>query len=123
MPASQFPGIKERRRKLRKAAIIAGLLAGLYTVQIVEGASEVSIQHDSILTGRAWLKELLHGNKNRIKNNMGMRKHVFCRLVQVLEEKGGLESSRKLTPSDQLAIFLYFAVTNVSNRKVAERFQ
>ncbi|KIJ49307.1 hypothetical protein M422DRAFT_147713, partial [Sphaerobolus stellatus SS14] len=37
---------------------------------------EKTVQHDSILTGNGWLKELLNGNTNRICNHFGMWKHV-----------------------------------------------
>ncbi|KIJ23561.1 hypothetical protein M422DRAFT_146426, partial [Sphaerobolus stellatus SS14] len=60
--------------------------------------------HDSILTGTGWLKELLHGNINRMRNHFGMRKHVFRKLVSVLEEKGGLCHTRHITTSEQVAI-------------------
>ncbi|KIJ33470.1 hypothetical protein M422DRAFT_264575 [Sphaerobolus stellatus SS14] len=94
------------------------------TTQIyIENHYEKTIQHDSALTGRAWLEELLNSNENRIKNNLGMWKHVFRHLVDVLEKKGGIGNTRHLRSADQVAIFLYFAVTNLSNRKVAERFQ
>ena len=56
-------------------------------------------------------------------NNLGMKKHVFKRFVAMLESKGGIGYTRFMTPEEQIAIFLYFSVTNCSNRKVAERFQ
>ncbi|KIJ42929.1 hypothetical protein M422DRAFT_88200, partial [Sphaerobolus stellatus SS14] len=36
---------------------------------------EKTVQHDSILTGNGWLKELLKGNTNRICNHFGMCFH------------------------------------------------
>jgi hypothetical protein len=76
-----------------------------------------------ILTSQAWLHELENGNEYRMWNNLGMKKHVFKRLVLVLEKKGGIGYTQFMTPEEQTAIFLYFAVTNCSNQKVAERFQ
>jgi hypothetical protein len=52
-----------------------------------------------------------------------MRKFVFRRLVKFLSEKVGLGDSRYVTLEEQVAIFLYTVVTNLSNWKVAERFQ
>jgi hypothetical protein len=80
-------------------------------------------QHNSILTGLAWINEMENGNEHRMHNNLGMRKHVFQRFLATLESKGGIGYTRFMTPKEQVAIFLYFAVTNCSNRKVAERFQ
>jgi hypothetical protein len=33
--------------------------------------------HTSALTGEAWVKELIVGHPDRIKNELGMRLHVF----------------------------------------------
>ena len=124
MPANHFQALKENRRKLHKKAILlVALASGLATEVYSETHYHKTIQHDSILSGCAWLKELEHGNENRIRNNLGMRKHVFKRLVAMLQEKGGIGYTRHMAPSEQVAIFLYFAVTNVSNCKVCERFQ
>jgi hypothetical protein len=34
-------------------------------------------KHTSILTGRAWLDEPLHGHPDQIKEQLGVSKHVF----------------------------------------------
>ena len=52
-----------------------------------------------------------------------MRKHVFQKFVEMLEDKGRVTCTWSLEPEEQVAIFLYCAVTNVSNQKLAERFQ
>ena len=124
MSASSSEDILQKRRKIRRLAASIGILAASAAVQIYgENYCNRIAQHTSILTGRQWVQELKHGNENWIKNNLGMRKHVFRKLVQMLEEKGGLSSTWSLEPEEQAAIFLYFAVTNASNQKVAEWFQ
>ncbi|KAG2342753.1 hypothetical protein BDR05DRAFT_885721 [Suillus weaverae] len=44
--------------------------------------------HTSILSGFAWVQELLNGHLERIKNELGMWKHVFLALVQELWNSG-----------------------------------
>lgn len=78
--------------------------------------------HTSILSGFAWVQELLNGHPERIKNELGMRKHVFLALVQELQDSG-LDDSKFITLKEQTAIFLYTCVTGLKSRHVAERFQ
>ena len=84
---------------------------------------ERQVQHNSKLTGQGWVKELKEGHGKRMENNLGMARHVFKKFVTMLEEKGGIRHTRHMTPSEQVAIFLFFVVTNSLNRKVAEHFQ
>ena len=84
---------------------------------------EKKIQHNSKLSGKEWVKELREGHDKRMENNLGMARHVFKKFVTMLIDKGGLGHTRYMTPVEQVAIFLYFIVTNSSNRKVAEWFQ
>lgn len=79
--------------------------------------------HTSVLTGAAWVGELLSGHPDRIRNNLGVRKHVFRKLCSVLQEKGVLSDSRWVSIEEQLAIFLRAGVTNDSNRRLMETFQ
>src|SRR5467141_1653480 len=79
--------------------------------------------HNSVLTGRMWVHELLHGNPRHIKDQLGMEKHVFRLLVQKLITLTNASHTRHVDMEEQVAIFLYIIVTNLSNRKVAERFQ
>ncbi|KAF8577097.1 hypothetical protein K439DRAFT_1365409, partial [Ramaria rubella] len=37
--------------------------------------------HTSVLSGRQWILELLHGNPRHIKEQLGMQKYVFRQLV------------------------------------------
>jgi hypothetical protein len=78
--------------------------------------------HDSAFTGADWVRELLNGHPERIRNELGMHKHVFHRLLSDLSD-AGVCSSRHVYLEEQLAIFLYTCVTGLSLRHVSERFQ
>jgi hypothetical protein len=78
--------------------------------------------HTSALTGADWVRELLNGHPERIRNELGVHKHVFYHLIKALEQ-AGVQSSRHVFLEEQLAIFLYTCVTGLSLRHVSERFQ
>ena len=48
--------------------------------------------HDSALSGRAWLNELLSGHPGWIYIALGMRRHVFLALILQLRAMGHSES-------------------------------
>ena len=79
--------------------------------------------HTSVLTGCMWVHELLHGNPRRIKDQLGMEKHVFRQLVRKLFTLTNASHTRHVDLEEQVVIFLYIIVTNLSNRKVGEHFQ
>ena len=79
-------------------------------------------RNDSKLTGKAWLDELLTGHSKRFYRSMGMNKHVFKQLLRELIQTG-LHDTRYVTAEEQLAIFLYLAVTGLAQRHLEERFQ
>jgi hypothetical protein len=78
--------------------------------------------HTSILSGYAWLQELLHGHPERIRTELGVHKEVFLALIILLRSMGHGDT-RYVTLEEQLAIFLYISVTGLSIRHVGERFQ
>ena len=78
--------------------------------------------HTSILSGYAWLQELLHGHPKHIRTELGVHKEVFHALIRVLQSMGHGDT-RYVTLEEQLAIFLYTSVTGLSIRHVGERFQ
>jgi len=78
--------------------------------------------HTSILSGYAWLQELLHGHPERIHTELGVHKEVFHALIRELCLMGHGDT-RYITLEEQLAIFLYTSVTGLSIRHVGERFQ
>ena len=78
--------------------------------------------HTSILSGYAWVQELLHGHPERIRTEFGVHKEVFLALVEELQSMGHGDT-RNVTLQEQLAIFLYMSVTGLSVRHAGERFQ
>ena len=78
--------------------------------------------HTSILSGYAWVQELLHGHPERIRTELGVHKEVFLALVEELRSMGHGDT-RNVTLQEQLAIFLYISVTGLSVRHAGERFQ
>jgi hypothetical protein len=78
--------------------------------------------HTSILSGYAWLQELLHGHPEHIRTELGVHKEVFLALIQELWSMGHGDT-KYMTLEEQLAIFLYTSVTGLSIRHVGERFQ
>ena len=78
--------------------------------------------HTSILSGEAWVQELLNGHPRRIRNELGVNRGTFtilCKAIQLLD----IHSSRHVSIEEQLAIFLYTVVTGLSCIHVGERFQ
>jgi hypothetical protein len=96
--------------------IVAGALA------VVEPLVSKEPYHTSILTGEAWVQELLHGHPKRIHTELGVHLHVFQQLVMVLQECG-MQASKWISLEEKVAIFLYASVTGLSIRHLGERFQ
>jgi hypothetical protein len=69
--------------------------------------------HTSILSGYAWLQELLHGHPEHIYTELGVHKEVFHALIRKLQSMGHGDT-RYVTLEEQLAIFLYTSVTSLS---------
>ena len=78
--------------------------------------------HTSILSGYAWVQELLHGHPERIRTELGVHKEVFNALIEELRSMGHGDSKYVML-EEQLAIFLYTSVTGLSIRHVGEQFQ
>jgi hypothetical protein len=78
--------------------------------------------HNSALSGMAWVSELLTGHPDRIRCELGVRRHVFYILLNLLRDSG-CRNSKYITLEEQLAIFLYGSVTGLSVRHLGERFQ
>jgi len=74
---------------------------------IMSGNRDKQPMHTSILTGQRWLEELLNGHSTRFYNQLGMKKHVFCKLLLELQVKSGLRDTRNVKAKEQLAIFVY----------------
>jgi hypothetical protein len=113
-----------RRRNLRLHTISVAVVVLLENLLPILKSLYIRIPlRTSILTGRAWIHELLQAeNPNRIHVSLGVRKHVFLQLISVMRAMG-LEDSRHVTLEEQLGIFLHASVTGLTNRHMAERFQ
>jgi hypothetical protein len=83
--ASQLAYLKWRRVAMLTIIMAASASATLY----VEKAFFKKPYHTSILSGRVWVEELLQGNPQRIKDQLGMAKHVFRQLVRQLSMRTG----------------------------------
>jgi len=78
--------------------------------------------HTSSLSGASWVNELLTGHPERIRNELGVYRGTFTILIKAIE-RAGVQSSRHVSIEEQLAIFLYTAVTGMTCTHVGERFQ
>ena len=79
--------------------------------------------YDSILTGAAWVRELLNGHGRWFYEALGMTKPVFLQLCHELREHCGLRDSKYLGLMEKVAIFLRICRTGDSHREIRERFQ
>lgn len=128
MPSSHSTLLNiERHRRRRQAVLLACILAtaaaAIYCLEEPEVELDGTPENTSGLSGVDWMHELLDGQPGRIKESLGMDKHVFYKLLSVLEEVGRLNDSRHVSNLEKLGIFLYTCVSGQSNRKVQERFQ
>jgi hypothetical protein len=78
--------------------------------------------HTSVLSGEAWVIELLTGHPEWIRCELGMHAHAFAKLISELRALG-YSDSKFVSLEEQLAIFLYASVTGLSIRHIGERFQ
>jgi len=97
---------------------IVGITVNAYTTTYYDKQP----YHMSILTGVGWVNELLNGHPERIQCELGMHRHVFIILLQLLRN-GRINDSKHVTLEEQLAIFLYTCVTGISVCHLAEHFQ
>lgn len=80
-------------------------------------------KNDFILTGAAWISELIRGHPQRIAITIDMEWEVFPKLVEALENHGLKNSSKGVGTKEQVAIFLHWAVTGNYIRQMNEQFQ
>jgi hypothetical protein len=79
--------------------------------------------HTSILTGQAWVYELISGHPDRIQHNFSINLEMFEQLLDTLHQHGFVQSRNGVTVAEQLGIFFYTCITGLSSRHVGERFQ
>ena len=116
-------GEHERRRRLVFLLAMVITHITFYYKLLFLSKHEKIPYHTSILTGGEWILELLSGHPDRIKTSLGVSHDVFDALVQVMKEDGFKDSRHGISVEEQLGIFLHTAVTGLSTRYVAERFQ
>ena len=114
-----------RRRLVVLVSIIVTQLAYYYHLLLISTvAAEPIPYHTSILTGQAWMIELLNGHPDRIRLCLGVKHDVFDALIGTLKQHGHAAASRNgILLEEQLGIFLYTCVTGLSTGHIAERFQ
>ena len=115
---------KQRRVLQRLHHYIALFIAIILnnTSTLLLSLREPESYHTSILTGEGWVLELLAGHSERIRCELGVRRHVFLELIQELQRLGH-DRSKYVSLKEQLAIFLYISVTGMTIRHAGERFQ
>ena len=80
--------------------------------------------YTSPYTGYDWIHELMHPDTHpdRIRRSLGVRLHVFNKLLYVLRHSG-VTDSQYVTLEEQLRIFLHACVTGLTSPHLCERFQ
>jgi hypothetical protein len=99
------------------------LYAGLTVLTASSCLTKPHPYHTSVLCGRDWVQELVDGHHRWIKDSLGVRWSMFLQLCLELVQKGGLRPTRHVDVPEHVALFLWAAVTNLSNRHIAEKFQ
>lgn len=112
----------KRYHAIRQLAFIATLSAAL-AVHSLAGFYAKDDRITSKLSGPEYVAELRNGHPETFKSAIGMHKHVFEKLLHVLEKKGGLADSKHMCTDEKLAIFLSMATTGMTNREAQNRFQ
>lgn len=112
---------EQRRGGARAAAMFVYILASAALIH-AQSHYDPEPYHTSILTGQAWVEELLGGHLDRMQSELGVSIDVFRSMIAVLREYGNVDS-RYVTLEEQLAVFLYTSVTGMSVRNVGERLQ
>jgi hypothetical protein len=112
---------EKRKPIIAAVAMVVSLVVAAATL-VISPILERIPYHTSILSGQGWVSKLLNGHPDRIRTELGMRKHVFLALVASLRV-AGLQDLRHVTLHKQVAIFLYMSVTGLKIRHVGERFQ
>ena len=111
------------RHALSKAIVLGICTSVGLLMNSLKGNYLKTRRNDSKMTCAHWVKELLQGHNGRFRSALGLRKHVFDKLLAELTRKAGLQDTRYRTAKEQLAIFLYMVTTGLSNRKTQEQVQ
>ncbi|TYK11643.1 L10-interacting MYB domain-containing protein-like [Cucumis melo var. makuwa] len=74
-------------------------------------------------TGYKFVMEILNGHEDRCHQQFRMEKHIFQKLLIVLEQQYNFSKAKRLPLEKTLAMFLITLSHSFSNRMVQERFQ
>ena len=117
---SQLSAKESQQKKALQAAVLA--LSAAAAVITMAAPSPKAPVRTSILTGQLWLEELFC-SPVRMYEQLGMAKHVSCKLSKELHTQRSLCNSKYVSADKKLAIFLHFARTGASSQMLQERFQ
>jgi hypothetical protein len=98
---------KQWDRQWRLLAALVSTMAA-FTASLCLQAQEAIPRHTSVLMGHGWLSKLLNGHPDRFRSQLGMRQHVFLRLLGELQSFSGLVHTKFVSAKEKLAIFLHF---------------
>jgi DDE superfamily endonuclease len=116
--------IEQLRNRQRKHAMACVAIFASTTIAYYYIANFNKLpQHTSSHTGRRWMEELLSGHPARMKDNLHISQAGFRYLENLLVRKSNFRDTRYMDTIEQLGIFLYSVSTDLSMRKLAERFQ
>jgi hypothetical protein len=80
-------------------------------------------EHTSVLTGAMYYRELMDSDSGpRFLNACRMYKPTFIRLLHLLKEEGGLQSSKRMVAGEKIMIFIHTLV-GFSLHQTGERWQ
>ena len=102
-------------KKRKKQLLLMSCNAIVASVQYLRSHVDKIPKNTSKMSGRDYIGELRAGHPDSFRSVMGMSKHVFDRLLMVLQEHGGVNDTKHLESDEQLAIFLYIITTGQSN--------
>ena len=75
--------------------LIASLLSFATVLGVIDtfwGCYNLEAYHTLILSGEQWVEDMAAGHQDKLKDNLGINKHVFCQLRKEFVEKGGLRA-------------------------------
>ncbi|XP_040968572.1 uncharacterized protein [Gossypium hirsutum] len=73
-------------------------------------------------SGETWIREILDSHKLRCMINFRMSKMEFTSLLRVLETRYNLQTSKNISSSEMLGIFLYILGIGAKVSQCRERF-
>ncbi|CAK5281870.1 unnamed protein product [Mycena citricolor] len=109
--------------KSQRSALQMATLAVIFLTSTAFSLGIPVPMHTSVLSGLAWLDEILAGHPMRCSRALGMSAIQFCLLYGELLSMRAIEDSRYICGQEQLAIMVYWMVHGSSQWELQERFQ